>query len=310
MDESELKEIKGVGDTTIEKLEAAGITTKMALAVAGPSDVSNVAGMSENKARALIKQARELLQLGFEKAKEFAKKRDKIRKIGTGCTNFDELLAGGFESGAITEVYGPFGSGKTQLGHLLVVRALLEDPKNKAIFIDTENTFRDDRISDFSQAHGVIVEDAMNRIMVSRAYNSDHQILLTDEIERMVQKDNTYRVLVIDSLTSHFRSEYIGRGTLAARQQMLNKHMHQLLKIADLYNIIVLLTNQVHANPAQMFGDPTTPVGGHIVGHNSTFRIYMRHGKAGSIYAKLIDSPNLPQSDCNFFIKKEGFINA
>ena len=307
---SELATLKGCGPATIEKLDDSGLGTLMALAVTSPAEVSSVAGLSESVARKLIKQARENLSLGFEKAKDYAQRRDKIQKISTGCTNFDEVLDGGFESGAITEVFGQFGSGKTQLAHLLVVRALIEDPKNKAIFLDTENTFRADRISDFAMANGLDPENALERIFVARAYNSDHQILLTEEIEKMLQKDQDYRIIVVDSLTSHFRAEFIGRGTLASRQQMLNKHMHQLMKMADLYNMVVYVTNQVMAKPDQFYGDPTTAIGGHIVGHNSTFRIYMRPGKAGSTYAKLIDSPNLPQSDTNFNITKEGFVNV
>jgi len=306
-EKKELETLSGCGPATIEKLEGAGIGTLMSLAVSSPTEVSTIAGISEAVSRKLIQQARSELKLGFEKAKEFAKRRDKIKKIGTGCSSFDNMLEGGFESGAITEVYGQFGSGKTQLAHLLVVRALLENKDNKAIFIDSENTFRADRIKDFCEANDVNYDDAMERIYVSRAFNSDHQMLLIDEIEKMLQKDSSYRIVVVDSLTSHFRSEFQGRGALAGRQQKLNKHLHQLLKIADLYNMVVFVSNQVQANPAQMFGDPTTPVGGHIVGHNSTFRIYMRPGKAGSIFAKVIDSPNLPNNDCNFFLKKEGF---
>jgi len=305
--ENELSNLAGVGPATITKLIDAGLGNFMALAVSSPSEIATSAGMSESAARKLIKLAKDELKLGFQVAREFAKKRDSIRKISTGCSNFDSILDGGFESGAITEVYGKCGSGKTQLSHLLVVRALLEDKNNKAIFIDTENTFRADRIKDFAEVNKVDVDDAMNRIYVSRAYNSDHQMLLVDEVEKMLQQDNTYRVIVVDSLTSHFRSEFVGRGTLANRQQKLNKHLHQLLKIADLYNMVVLVTNQVMSDPAQYYGDPTKPIGGHIVGHNSTFRIYMRPGKAGSVYAKLMDSPNLPQLDTNFNITKEGF---
>jgi DNA repair protein RadA len=281
----------------------------MSLAVSSPSEVSSVAGISESIARKIIKSARDNLKLGFEVAKEYSKKRDKIKKIGTGCNNFDNILDGGFESGCITEVYGQFGSGKTQLSHLVVVRALLENKDNKAIYIDSENTFRADRITDFAIANGIEPDEALKRIYVSRAYNSDHQMLLVDEVEKMLQADNSYRILVVDSLTSHFRSEFIGRGALANRQQKLNKHMHQLLKIADMYNMVVLVSNQVQANPAQMFDDPTSPVGGHIVGHNSTFRIYLRPGKAGTIHAKLVDSPNLPQQECNFNVTKEGFVD-
>ena len=308
--ESEVSSLDGVGPTTAQKLEDSGLGTLMSLAVSSPTEIASVAGISETVARKLIKQARENLKLGFEKAKDFAKKRDKIKKISIGCKPFDTMLDGGLESGCITEVYGQYGAAKTQLAHLLVVKALMENKDNKAIFIDSENTFRDDRIKDFARANNLDEDDILDRIYVARAYNSDHQMLLVDEVEKLLQNDNSYRVIVVDSLTSHFRSEYIGRGTLANRQQKLNKHMHQLLKLADIYNLVVLVTNQVMSAPDSFYGDPTKPIGGHIVGHASTFRIYMRPGKAGSIYAKLVDSPNLPQSDCNFIVAKEGFLET
>lgn len=264
----EISGLKGCGTVTTEKLSEAGLGTLMSLAVSSPDEVSDVAGISTSVARKLIKQARENLKLGFEKAKEYSKKRKSIQKIPTGCKAYDDILNGGFESGAISEVYGPYGSGKTQLSHLLVIKALQENKNNKAIYIDTEGTFRDDRIKDFAEANGVDINDALDRIYVSRAYNTDHQMLLVDEVEKEIQEDNSYRILIVDSLTSHFRSEYIGRGALATRQQKLNKHMHQLLKIADIYNMIVIVTNQVMSDPAQYYGDPTKPIGGHIVGHN------------------------------------------
>lgn len=303
---NELESIKGLGPTSAEKLDAAGIGTIMALAVSSPTEVSTVAGMSESAARKLIKEARETLNLGFEVATEYSKKRDIIKKISLNCEPFDKVLDGGFESGSISEVFGQYGCGKTQIAHLLVVRALVEDPKNKCIYIDTEGTFRADRIRDFAKANGVDPEEALSRIYVTRAYNSDHQMLLAEEAERLIQKDNSYRVLIVDSLTSHFRSEFIGRGELATRQQKLNKHMHLLSKIAYLYNAVILVTNQVMSDPAGFFGDPTRAVGGHIVGHNSAFRIYLRPGKGGTIYFKLIDSPNLPQGEGNYNITVDG----
>ena len=305
--ESELLSLDGVGAVSVEKLSAAGITTLMGLAVNSPKEIATLTGMTEAKARAAIQQARDSLKLGFEVASSYEKKRNAIHKITTGCGVFDSMIGGGFESGCITEVYGGFGVGKTQLAHLLVVRALLEDKNNKAIMLDTENTFRADRIRDFAKANGVDEEDALSRIFVARAFNSDHQMLMVDEVERLLQREKGYRILVVDSLTSHFRAEYSGRGTLAVRQQRLNEHMHKLLKLADLYNLVVLVTNQVSASPGVLYGDPTVPVGGNIVGHSSTVRIYMRYGKEGSIYAKLVDSPNMPQSDCNYYVTRDGF---
>jgi DNA repair protein RadA len=220
------------------------------------------------------------------------------------------MLDGGFESGGITEIYARWGTGKTQLSHLLAVRALVDDPKTKSIFIDSENTFKADRIKDFAEANNLKVDDVMDRIMIGRALSSDHQLLLVDEIESLIQKDPTYRIIVLDSLTSHFRSDYTGRGELASRQQRLNKHLHQLLKIADIYNLVVVVTNQVQSDPGTFYGNPEKPIGGNIVGHGSTSRIYMRPGKKGTIFAKLVDSPNLPQNECNFLITKNGLEDA
>lgn len=304
---SEIADLKGVGPSTEQKLVDAGLSTLMSIAVSSPTEVSEISGVSEVNARKLIKEARDSLKLGFQKAKEFARRRDDIKRVPIGNDVFDNALGGGFESGCIVEVYGQYGSGKTQLAHLLAVNSLAQNLDNKVIYIDTENTFRETRIKDFSEAKGLDFDDVMDRIYITRAMNSDHQILLVEEVEKIVQQDNSYRVLIVDSLTSHFRSEYIGRGTLANRQQQLNKHMHKLLKIADLYNMIVFVTNQVHSNPGVFYGDPTTAVGGNIVGHNSTVRIYFRPGKGGSTYFKIVDSPDLPQTDGNFLITKTGF---
>ena len=306
----DLSKIKGLGTKGIEKLTENGLATFMSLAVSSPTEISTMCGLSENKARAIIKACREQLSLGFQKAKEFSKKRDNIKKIGTGCSNFDEILDGGFESSTVTEVYGRTAAGKSQLCHIMVVRALLENKTNKAIYIDSESTFRESRIKDFSEANKLDYDDAMNRIYVARSFNVDHQMLLVDEIEKMLQEDDTYRIIVIDSLTSHFRANYSGRGELAPRQQKLNKHLHQILRIADLYNLVVIVTNQVQSDPGVFYGNPEKPIGGNILSHSVTSIIYLRPGKAGSRVAKLVDSPNLPIAEGNYSITKNGFENV
>ena len=308
--EQQLADLPGVGPATVTKLTDAGLGTLMAMAVSSPTEVSTVAGLSESVARKIIKAARAELQLGFEKAKDYAHKRDKIKKIGTGCSAFDEVLDGGFESSTVTQVYGRTASGKTQLSHLMVVRALMEDPKNKAIYLDSESTFRLSRIKDFCEANKVDYEDAMERIRVARSFNTDHQMLLVDEIEKMLQEDNTYRILVIDSLTSHFRADFSGRGELAPRQQKLNKHLHQLLKIADLHNLVVIVTNQVQSDPGQFYGNPEKPIGGNILSHSVTSIIAVRPGAKGTWVMKLVDSPCLPVGEASYVITKDGFENV
>jgi len=118
--------------------------------------------------------------------------------------------------------------------------------------------------------------------------------------------DRPVRLFIIDSLTSHFRAEYAGRGTLAARQQKLNRHLHDLFKLADENNAVGLVTNQVLSNPAVFFGDPTKPIGGNIVGHTATFRIYLRKSKGGKRIARLVDSPNLPEGEAPFMVEEAG----
>ncbi len=311
MEKLGLTDLPGVGAATAEKLESAGYHDLMSIAVSSVGELIEVTGVSEAVARKMINAARDSMKMGFETGLDVLRKRESVIKLSTGSANFDTLMGGGFESGAITECFGEFGSGKTQLGHLLTVNALKEDYTATVVYIDTENTFRPERIKQFAEAVGMDVEDVLSRIMVARAYNSDHQMLLAEKIEDLISKQGkNVRLLVVDSLTAHFRAEFIGRGTLAERQQKLNRHMHALAKVAGAYNVCVYVTNQVMAKPDQFFGDPTTSIGGHIVAHASTFRIYLRKGKKGTRVAKLIDAPNLPDGEVCFEVLETGLRDA
>ena len=309
--EPELTDLPGIGPAVAAKLESAGILDLMSLAVASPATIADAAGVSPAVARKAIQAARTMLDLGFVDGLEFAKKRANVHHITTGSKNFDELLGGrGIESRAITEAYGAFGSGKTQLGLSLTVNVQLPEEmggvSGKAIFIDTEGTFRPERVKQMADGLGLDPENVLKNILVARAFNSDHQMLLLEKISEMIKSGEPIKLMVIDSLTAHFRAEYSGRGQLADRQQKLNRYMHDLMKLAETYNIAVYVTNKVMANPAQMFGDPTTAIGGNIVGHASTYRIYLRRGKQGSRVAKLIDSPNLPDNEAVYFVTTQG----
>lgn len=307
-----LYDLPGIGPATAEKLTAIGFGTVMAIAVATPGEIVEAAGISEAGARKIINAARTNLDMGFESGEQVLKKREKIIKISTGHKGFDAMMGGGIETGAITEAYAEFGAGKTQLAHILAVNAIaMEGEKEPIVFyVDTENTFRPERIRQLAEAKGINVEKVLKSIKVGRAYNSDHQMLLIDKIEELITEQHlNVKLIVVDSLTAHFRAEFVGRGTLAERQQKINKHMHALLKIADMYNICVYVTNQVMARPDQFFGDPTQAIGGHIVGHASTFRIYLRKGKKGSRVAKLVDSPNLPEAEVAFYVTEKGLEN-
>ncbi len=300
-------DLPGVGAATAEKLENAGYKDLMGIAVASPGEIIEATEMKESAAKKIINAARKCMDMGFETGEEILAKRAIINKIRSGCDGFDNLLGGGIETGAITECYGEFGSGKTQIGHILCVKLLESDPDAIAVYIDSENTFRPERIQQLAEGAGINPDDALKRIMVARAYNSDHQMLLAEKVDELVRdKGLKVKLVVVDSLTSHFRAEFIGRGTLSERQQKLNKHMHILLKLSDTFNLAVYVTNQVMAKPDQFFGDPTTAIGGHIVAHASTFRIYLRKGRKGSRVAKLVDSPNLPEAETCFMVETGG----
>ena len=310
-----LKDLPGVGPATIEKLEAVGYTDLMSVAVATPGQIIEATGMGDATAKKLIAIARSSLQMGFESGAELMKKRESVMRISTPSKELNALLGGGFETGAITECFGAYGSSKTQIGHQLAVSVQL--PKEKggadgmAVYIDTENTFRPERIVQIAEGLGLDTKKALANIKIARAHNSDHQTLLAEKVEDLIKKEGTnIKLVIVDSLTAHFRAEFIGRGTLAERQQKINKHMRTLANLALKYNLCVYVTNQVMSKPDQFFGDPTEAIGGHIVGHNSTFRIYLRKGKKDTRVANLIDSPNLPNGEAPFNIDTSGVIDV
>ena len=304
--ETVLKNLPGVGPATIEKLEAVGFSDLMSIAVATPGELSDATGMGDAAAKKLIAIARNNLDMGFVSGEEVLEKRNNILKISTGLKAFDDLLGGGFETGGISEIFAEYGSGKTQIAHLLAVHTIKQINDARIVYVDTENTFRPERIEQFAKGVGLDPKEVLKKIKVARAFNSDHQMLLADKIEDLIKKDKlNVKLVIIDSLTSHFRAEFIGRGTLATRQQKLNKHMHTLSRLADAYNLCVYVTNQVMTRPDQFFGDPTEAIGGHIVAHNSQTRIYLRKGKKGSRVAKLVDSPHLADGEINFFLGED-----
>jgi DNA repair protein RadA len=306
-----LIDLPGVGPGAVAKLEAAGIYELMGLAVLTPAGLSDMAGMSEAVARKAIQAARKMMDMGFVDGLAHEEKRKELFYITTGSKNVDNLLGGrGLQTKAITEAFGAFGSGKTQLALSLAVGVQLPvesgGANGKAVYIDTEGTFRPERVRQFAEGIGANSDKVLKNILVARAFNSDHQMLLLDRVSELIKEGEPIRLMIIDSLTAHFRAEYSGRGMLADRQQKLNRYLHNLMKVAEQHNLAVYVTNQVMSDPAQMFGDPTKAIGGNIVGHACTYRMYLRRGKKDSRVCKLIDSPDLPDDATLFMIEKDG----
>jgi DNA repair protein RadA len=309
-DNDQIDKLPGVGPATAEKLKDAGYTDILSIAVASPKELSDAAEVGESSGAKIIQGARKQADVGkFETGITLLEKRAKIGRITSGSKSFDELLGGGFETQSIIELFGEFGSAKTQIAHQLCVAVQLPTDlgglNKQAFFIDTENTFRPERIQQMAEALDLDPDNVLQNIHVARAYNSSHQMLLVEKVKEL-SKEIPGGLLVVDSLTAHFRAEYIGRGALADRQQKLNKHMHDLLRWGDLNNGVVCVTNQVSSKPDAFFGDPTRPIGGHIVGHTATFRLYLRKSKGPKRIARLIDSPHLPEGEAVFTVSEKG----
>jgi len=173
------------------------------------------------------------------------------------------------------------------------------------LFIDTENTFAPTRIVQIAKAKGMDPEKVLKHIYIARAYNTEHQMLLVEKAVEMIE-EKKIGLVIVDSLTSHFRADFVGRAELAPRQQKLNKHLHMLQRLADAHNIAIYVTNQVMSRPDILFGDPTVPVGGHVLAHQTAYRLYFRKGKAGTRIAKLMDAANLPEGEVVFKIEEGG----
>ncbi len=305
----EVEDLPGVGEAAAEKLRAAGYRTIENVAVASPSELIEIAGLGEGTAAKAIKAARDALEMGFESADILAEKRKLVGKLTMGSKEVDKLIGGGIETQSITEIYGKFASGKTQWCFQTAVTVQL--PKEKGglegncLYIDSENSFRPERVWKIAEAQGLNPDEVLKNIFVARAYNSDHQMLLAEKAGDMIKEKNV-KLLIVDSLMAQFRAEFVGRGTLAERQQKLNKHMRVLQKIAEMQNVAVLVTNQVMERPDILFGDPTTPVGGNIVGHASKTRLYLRKSKEDKRVAKLVDSPSLPDGEAIYRVTETG----
>ncbi|MFX1278752.1 MAG: DNA repair and recombination protein RadA [Promethearchaeota archaeon] len=305
-----LKDLPGVGDATLKKLKDAGILSVRTLAMYPLSKLTDEVGLGDKTAEKLVKTAQDVENMKFKSADEIWEKRKLLNKLSTGSQNFDDLLGGGIEPGAVTELFGEYRTGKTQLAHQLCVNVQLPYEEGglegNALYIDTEGTFRPERIIQMATALDLDPNETLRNITVGRAYNSDHQILLIQESPKIIE-DKAIKLIIVDSLIGHFRSEYVGRGTLASRQQTINSHIHDLLRLSEVYDeLAVLFTNQVSAKPDVFYGNPLTHTGGHVVAHGATIRIFLRKGKGEQRIAKVVDAPNIPESDTVFSITEDG----
>ena len=305
--------LKGVASTTVKKLLKAGFTTVQAVAMTPAREIADLAGMGSDTAVKVCRLARMHVDPGFVPALEVLEMRQHMVKCTTGSQELDRILGGGVETGAITELIGEFGSGKTQICFTLAVTA--QQPVDEGGYggnvcvIDTEGTFMPERIMQIAEERGLDSTKVLEKILITRAYNSEHQIILINSLPELVEKSGI-KLVIMDSMIGHFRGEYIGRGTLAERQQKLGGCLSKLLRVAEAFNISVVLTNQVLSTPDTMYGDPNKPTGGHVMAHACTHRVFLRKGRKNTRLARVIDSPSLPEEKIRFAITAAGVVDS
>jgi len=308
-----LEAIEGVGSKWAEKLKEAGYPTIESIAVTPPREIMEKTNIGFNTILKIQEAARKMITSEFKTAQEVYEKRKTMQKCTTQSSNLNSILGGGIETQALTELIGEYGTGKTQICLMLSVTAQLPHDKGglegNVAFIDTEGTFMPERVYQIAEAVGLDPAIVAKNIYVARAYNSSHQCLLVDRLFSLCPECNI-KLVVIDSMISHFRGEYFGRENLSERQQLLNQHLHKIVRLAEAYNIAVVVTNQVSANPASFFGDPNQPAGGNIMAHACTHRLILRKGKEGTRLATVIDSPSLPEEKARFKITEKGIEDA
>jgi DNA repair protein RadA len=309
----EIDTLNDIGPATKTSLKEAGFRSIKDLVIRGPIDIAEATGIAIEKCILLCNRAREILEdIGvldkpFTTANEIYEKRKLEYRISTGSKNLDELLDGGIETRAITELYGEYGTGKTQICHTLCVtvqQSKAEDNISRALYIDTENTFRPERIASIASARKIDPRVALENVIVAKAYNSSHQEVIIQESPNVINLHNI-KIMIVDSIVSHYRAEFLGRSVLSERQQRINRLLHILLRIAETCKIAVVITNQIQASPDAIFGDPNKATGGNVMAHTSTYRLYLKKAGKNRI-ARMVDSPYHSEREILFTLNEQG----
>lgn len=309
----EIDTLNDIGPATKTSLKEAGFRSIKDLVIRGPTEIAEATGIAIGKCTLLCNRAREILEdIGvldkpFTTANEIYEKRKSEYRISTGSKNLDELLDGGIETRAITELYGEYGTGKTQICHTLCVtvqQSKAEDNISRALYIDTENTFRPERIASIASARKIDPSVALENIIVAKAYNSSHQEVIIQESPNVINLHNI-KIMIVDSIVSHYRAEFLGRSVLSERQQRINRLLHILLRIAETCKIAVVITNQIQSSPDAIFGDPNKATGGNVMAHTSTYRLYLKKAGKNRI-ARMVDSPYHSEREILFALNEQG----
>lgn len=306
-----VSELEGVGKVTAEKLEAAGFDTVEMLAVAIVEQLKAL-DIEEKQARKIIAAAKQQTNLGleFKTAEQVLKEHEARWRLSTHVKSLDAILGGGLESTTVNTIHGAYGSGKSQTSHWVTACLLADDKTAQVLFVDTENSFRPERLKHFLATLGGSDED-LKRVISIEARNSAMQRIIIDHVGKRI-KDNRVKLLIIDSATAHFRSEYINRDQLSPRQQTLNSHLQVVSKLTRMFDLVTLLTNQEVAVPTVGYGGAATsrPVAGNIFGHRGFMNLGIWRPDNPTSEMRIITiekHPSLPPRRQEITLTEQGF---
>ena len=302
---------QGIAANDIQKLNDAGFHTVESIAHATTRKLEDVKGISEAKVKKLKDIVKSMVPMEFKTAFDALQDREHMVTLTTGAAELDKLLEGGIETGSITELFGEFRTGKTQLCHTLCVTCQMPvtegGAEGKAVYIDTEGSFRPKRLEQIAERFGLDPTVALENVAYARAQNSEHQMELLKTAAAIMSQDR-YSLVIVDSATALYRTDYMGRGELSERQMQMGQFLRQLTRLAEEFGVAVVITNQVVANPDGMSfaKDSTKPIGGNIIAHASTTRLRLRKGRGENRICTVFDSPTLPEADAQFAVGPQG----
>lgn len=302
--------------STIKKKILEHYASLETLSKASPAEVSEKVAIGIKMAKKAVLDARTLLGVTPMTALELLDEQRSKKYLSTGSQAFDEILGGGVSTGSITEIAGEYSSGKSQICFQLCINAIIPEDYGglggKVFFVDTEGTFSPKRVLQIANYNRAKLDpmDILKNIFVARSYNADHQIQIVNEADSLLKTENV-RLIIIDSMASHFRSEYHGKEQIIERQQKIMAHAEKLQKYADAYDLAVITTNQVLASiDNYLAGKASEPALGYAWGHRPQTRIWLRKMKGNTRIARIIDSPELPEKEATFYITDEGITDS
>ncbi|MCQ2820443.1 MAG: DNA repair and recombination protein RadA [archaeon] len=314
-DPIEVLQEHGISANDIKKLTDNGYYSVQSVLFTIKKNLTNIKGLADAKVDKIINACNEVCHMGFMPCEGFLKQREALVKITTGSNELDRALGGGIETCSITEMYGEFRTGKTQLCHTLAITAQIKTENGsggKVLYIDTEGTFRPEKLRGIAERFELDPDEAIGNIMYARAYSSEHQNkLLIQACALMAQ--NKFAILIVDSATALFRTDYTGRGQLAERQMSLGKFLRNLQRLADEFKVAVVITNQVVSNPdgsSAFAANEKQPIGGNIMAHASQTRLYLKKGQKDTRRCKIVDSPSCAEQEVSFKITETGITDA